>query len=643
MRLRFRAEDVTRQVMLQDVTLAPDGSFAIYERRTIRGNRYRIRLWRVELDGGAPEPLTAATDSCTHPRISPDGRSVLFLSDRTGRTRPYVMPASGGAPRAMPAPATEVRGAEWLPDGGCVILRAGSGRPRFVVGDREDPTARRITDLAWRADGVGVRDEFLSVWSTSRGVRPRRLTPADTEVVDAVGVASRGRILFLADRRPTAGLMEIPQIWSVTTGGARLRIEADPPGGAWALGPERTGRVPFVGGMWAGAPLWGTWGLYILEGREVRRLGAQLDRSVVVATYGDLIDPEAEMRRPLWIDDERIVALVSDRGRVIPFEFGLDGSARPLVRGDIVCTAVQVAAGRVVVVANEQGNAAELYEVDAGKLRRVSQHGSRWLVPFRVDPQPVEVTRAGASAMDAWVVPAQRGSRSSPGPTVVQIHGGPYSSHGPVLWLEMLALADAGITTLFANPRGSAGYGEAFAHSIVGRWGGPDGEDIDRLVNWAVEAGVADPSRIGLLGLSYGGFLVLDLLSRHPNRFAAGVCENPVSDLVGFFASSDIGWFAGDRGAGLELPPVDPAPWLERSPWCRLHKVEVPLLLLQSEGDLRCPPGQTDLAFAILRSLERRVEMVRYPQEPHYMVGVGRPDRRVDRIRRIVDWFTGYL
>ncbi len=629
--------------MLQDLTVAPDGSFAIYERRTIRGNRYLIRLWRVDLDGGAPEPLTTGTDSCRHPRISPDGRSVLFLSERSGRTRPYVMPASGGAHRAIPAPATEVHGAEWLPGGSSVILRAGCGRPRFIVGNRASPTARRITDLTWRADGVGVRDEFVSVWWTSRGGRPRRLTPADIEVMDAVGTAPRGRVLFLADRRPNASLMEVPQIWSVTTGTAQLRLEAEPPGGAWALGSVRNGRLPFVGGVRAGAPLWGIWGLYVLEGGQVRRLGAELDRSVVIATYGDLIDPDAEMRRPVWIDDERIAALVSDRGRVVPFEFGVDGSVRPLAEGDIVCTALQTASGRVVVVANERGNAAELYEVDAGRLRQLTRHGSRWLAPVRVDPQAIEVTPSCAPGMDAWIVPARRSSRRGPGPTVVQIHGGPYNSHGPTPWLEMLALAGAGFTVLYANPRGSAGYGEEFARSIVGQWGGPDGEDVGRLVGWAVEAGLADPGRIGLLGLSYGGFMVLDLLGRHPNRFAAGVCENPVSDFVGFFGSSDIGWFVADRGAGLDLPPLDPGTWVDRSPWCRLHEVVAPVLLLQSEADLRCPPGQTDLAFAILRSLGRRVEMVRYPQEPHYMVGVGRPDRRVDRIRRIVEWFGAHL
>ena len=74
-----------------------------------------------------------------------------------------------------------------------------------------------------------------------------------------------------------------------------------------------------------------------------------------------------------------------------------------------------------------------------------------------------------------------------------------------------------------------------------------------------------------------------------------------------------------------------------------LHRNKAPLLLLQAEGDLRCPAGQTEIAFTMLRRLGRTVEMVRYPEEFHLMMETGRPDRRVDRLERIVDWFERYL
>jgi dipeptidyl aminopeptidase/acylaminoacyl peptidase len=178
---------------------------------------------------------------------------------------------------------------------------------------------------------------------------------------------------------------------------------------------------------------------------------------------------------------------------------------------------------------------------------------------------------------------------------------------------------------------------------LVGRWGQPDADELLGLVDELVADGVADPKRIGVLGLSYGGLMVLSLIARHPRRFAAAVCENPVSDFVSFVGASDLGWFIGKRGAGFADAPMDLPAIVEGSPWTRLDAVRVPLLLLQSDDDLRCPPVQTDLVFQILRSRGRTVEMVRYPEESHYLMGFGRPDRRSDRIQRIVDWFEHNL
>ena len=87
----------------------------------------------------------------------------------------------------------------------------------------------------------------------------------------------------------------------------------------------------------------------------------------------------------------------------------------------------------------------------------------------------------------------------------------------------MLALADEGFHVLYPNPRRSSGYGEAFAKAIYARWGEVDGSDHLHLAQWAVESGRADPERIGVMGLSGGGYMTNWLLGHHPGRFRAGV------------------------------------------------------------------------------------------------------------------------
>jgi dipeptidyl aminopeptidase/acylaminoacyl peptidase len=145
------------------------------------------------------------------------------------------------------------------------------------------------------------------------------------------------------------------------------------------------------------------------------------------------------------------------------------------------------------------------------------------------------------------------------------------------------------------------------------------------------------------MGLSYGGFMTTWMIANHPGVFAAAVSENPVTDLLGQWATSDFGRYIGRRAIETQSPWEDPQKFLTRSPWFNMHHNETPLLLLQAENDIRCPPGNSEMVFHILRTLGREVEMIRYPQESHIMLGIGRPDRRVDRLQRIVDWFEKHL
>jgi dipeptidyl aminopeptidase/acylaminoacyl peptidase len=97
------------------------------------------------------------------------------------------------------------------------------------------------------------------------------------------------------------------------------------------------------------------------------------------------------------------------------------------------------------------------------------------------------------------------------------------------------------------------------------------------------------------------------------------------------------------RGGVSHALECCPSSRIERSPYAKIHLNEAPLLLLQCEDDLRCPPVNSEIPFAILKTLGREVEMVRYPGESHVMFILGRPDRRVDRLERIVGWFREHL
>jgi dipeptidyl aminopeptidase/acylaminoacyl peptidase len=640
----FRPADLRRQVLLQQVAVSPDGTWAAYARRTIENGRYRNRLWRVLLDRGRPEQLTFADGNDLGPVFSPDGSELAFLSDRSERFQPWILPLGGGEPRHVAELEGQVTAMRWSPDGTSLLLLAPSGENRFVVGDGDEPVARRIRDLTWRLDGVGLREQFTSAWTVpAHGGRPNRVTEPRYEVFDAAWSPDGKRIAFLADSRDEAGIIEFPQAYTVSARGGRPRLLARLEGYIISLAWSPEGRVALVGVDRDDPVGWENDSLFVVAGRRTRQLGSELDRPIGNRTFDDLSDlGEVFTPRARWLDEDNLVALVSDGGGSRPYRFPLDGRPQPLLDNpDVVCSSLAVGGGRVVVIAGQPGNAGEVYEVEDGKLRPLTRHGSRWLTPHRIEPERVSVRRRGNPSIDAWLVPA-RGRRRR-GPLVLKIHGGPHGAYGSVPFTETLALAHAGFHVLYTNPRGSSGYGEDFAHALTGRWGELDSPEQLAAVDWAIREGLADRNRIGVLGLSYGGFMVNWLLGHHPGRFAAGVSENPVTDMVSHFGTCDFATWVGPTAVGARFPHEEPDGFRDRSPATVIHHNRAPLLLLQCEGDLRCPADQSEIVFGILRGLGREVEYVRYPEESHMLVAIGRPDRREDRLERIVDWFKRHL
>src|SRR5579864_1557741 len=149
----FKPKDLLQQVVIQGLVVAPDGSSIVYTRRTVEQNSYARRLWRTTFKGGRSEQLTTGKGSDTAPRFSPDGTSLLFISDRSGKPQAWVMPLGGGEPRQVSDLPNGIGAAAWSPDGKRLLLTAPSGEKRFLVGKDDDPVARRIRDYTWRIDG----------------------------------------------------------------------------------------------------------------------------------------------------------------------------------------------------------------------------------------------------------------------------------------------------------------------------------------------------------------------------------------------------------------------------------------------------------------------------------------------------------
>lgn len=644
---RFEPRALLAQAQIQDLALSPDGDTIVYSRRVVCSNRYCTHLWRTDWAGSPARQLTFAQANDVEPVISLDGATAAFVSNRNGKNQVWLLPLQGGEPRCIAPDVSGVKSVWWSPDGTKLLALAASGVERLAVGDPDDPTARVIDDFWWRLDSVGFLNQLTSAWVIDvAGEQATRLSDAEWEVLDAQWLGNEA-IAVVADAGPDAGMRrrsEGAAVWKLAlAGGAAPEKLAELPGGVVLVRPEpEGGRLAIIGQERPRQPNWADNHLFLAEGGEVRRLAPGLDRPVENVSTGDQLVRGSRLGC-IWRNDGQLVALVGDRGRAYPYEVSPEsGSATALLGGDVVTHALAVSPGKLAILASVDSQPTEIYALEAGQLRELTSNGSDWMQPYARRPRNVVIHHQDGHDIETWIVD-RRENADQPGPVIVQIHGGPHAAHSPTPWLEMLALADAGYTVLYPNPRGSSGYGEAFAAAAHGAWGPVGSEDILRTVQWAVDEGIADPARVGVMGLSHGGFLGAWLLGHHPGVFRAAVSENPVSNFVSWYGGSDLQGYTDERFAGLGKLPEDIDTFLAASPMMAIHHNTAPLLLLQSEGDLRCPPEQAETLFTILKLRGVPVQMVRYPGEPHFLAGIGRPDRRVDRMERIVGWFERYL
>lgn len=268
--------------------------------------------------------------------------------------------------------------------------------------------------------------------------------------------------------------------------------------------------------------------------------------------------------------------------------------------------------------------------------------GSRWQRPF-TEPEIRSVQAPGPGGpIETWVV-SPPGVGDDPLPTVVDIHGGPLGAWAPTPSLEVLLLAARGYRVVLPNIRGSATYGSAWIRPQLGDWGGVDADDVHAAIDHVIDLGLADPQRLGVLGLSYGGFMVHWLIGTS-DRFRAAVSENGVANQINAWANSDTG-VEYNRTAllGDPLSREGMEQLWRQSPLSNVARIRTPLLMLQAEADLRCPHGDNEQLFVALRVLGQEVEYVLYPEEYHVYATIGRPDRRIDRMTRMLDWFDRWL
>jgi dipeptidyl aminopeptidase/acylaminoacyl peptidase len=647
---------VTTQAAIESFSVSPSGELVAYALRTVVGGAYRSHIWVVPRAGGRPRALTRGAVRDAAPAFSPDGSRVAFARRPAGETEEkaqvWTVPAGGGRLRRLTRQREGASTPLWSPDGRTIAFIGEAGDDRFAVGldprrRKRAPTARRITRLDYRDDTSGWLGRRSHLWlipADGRGPATQ-LTHGDFDVTHPAWRPDGAAIAFAADRGPDANIAPRTEILSVSVPGgamgglAALAGDADRP--AWS--PDGS-LLAFIGSDVADPPDDALVRLWVQSSgaHAPRALTADLDRSVGIEAWADLVVAE-DGPGPVWLSDAEVAVVISDRGRNLPHRVSLTGEVAPLVEpGRLVTASIAAAGGRLTICAGDDGSAPELFAFEDGRLRRLTGNGSRWQRRFP-SPRLEELRVDGPGGpIQVWLAsPASAGD--GPLATILLPHGGPSGSHAPGGRMDTLLLCGAGYRVAMPNIRGSTSFGAAWLGALGGRWGDVDAADALAVMDHLVAADLADPGRLGVMGLSYAGYLTQWLIGV-TDRFAAAVAENGVANQVSTWGNSYFGVHYNRRASlGDPLTPEGVDRLWATSPLRNVARVRTPLLMLQAEEDRNCPAADNEQLFAALKVLGREVEYIVYPEEHHGFKDDGRPDRRIDRMERILAWFERWM
>jgi dipeptidyl aminopeptidase/acylaminoacyl peptidase len=587
----YAPEQLAEVVDITEIALSPDGRTLAF----VTDRSGEPELWVVPAAGGEPRQLTSLHEQAQSPRFSPDGATIWFVSDRGGdeRTDVFRVPVTGGEPARL----RETPTAEWSPD------VAPDGRTLAVSADPDTPFRfdAHLIDLA-----TG---------------EARRLTREAVNVVEP---------RFAPDGRVVA---------ATRTGddqkGDLLLIDA-------ATGATRVLAPPVAGGILWPKAFSADGALLLCTGLNSQGF-LQLVAVDVAAGTARFVGPsEWDVDDVAWDGTGPVLFARNEGGpsRLYALD-GVDAAPRPIATPDGVITDLDVAGTTAAFLLESSTSPAAAFLLDpaTGEARRLTPPG---LGAVRSEDlaaaQGLTYTSEGHTIHALYLEPKVP-RLGTPAPLVVWVHGGPNGQTRPYFSPPMQALAEAGFAVLAPDYRGSTGYGRAFEDANNMDWGGGDLRDLVAGVDHLAARGAIDPARVGVIGGSYGGYMTLRALTATPERWAAGVEMYGMPDLAHDYelTKDRFGdWYTTEMGT----PQTHGDLFRDRSPIHALDRVRAPLLVLQGENDTNVPRAESDLVVERLRARGAAVDYVLYPEEGH---GFSRRASRLDAMRRSVAFFERTL
>jgi dipeptidyl aminopeptidase/acylaminoacyl peptidase len=661
---------LTRGTNAAAPTWSPQGDRIAFVRSA--GEKEKPQIWILPFGGGEATPLTKVETGASAPRWSPDGTKILFTSslnyaqvraalekagqptapawsvERPGRaandTQNYGAKKSGAAKStsekssALSAKADPSAGASAKADGTLTERR------EWLAQNEADNNPRTLTRLNFLSEfDITAEQAFTHVFvqDVREGAEATDLTPGFTSYAGAEWLAD-GRGLVVAgpadravhpDRVRRFALYRVGLDGSLAPlldfSGHSVGNPQPSPDGKWIAFTAVEGEAFATYNQAAVA-------IMPAAGGEPRVLTAEQDRSP-----GNLA----------WSpDSRRILYTVATMGRFPVCSVTPDGKERYQLtwQKDWGIRDFAIGDKGLAQIVTHPGNPSELhYGTREGKISRpITTHNASWIAERRLSPlEEGTLKNELGQSVQYWTIAPTAAEPGKKYPLLLQIHGGPAAMWGPgeeSMWFEFQFFAAQGYAIVFANPRGSGGYGRAFQAANYRDWGKGPAADVLAAASEAAKLPYVDASRQVITGGSYGGYLTAWIVG-HDQRFKAAVAQRGVYELNTFFGEGNAWRLVPLAWGGL--------PWergirdilTEQSPLTYVESIQTPLLIQHGDNDRRTGFVQSEMLLKSLKLLGRDVESVRYPRATHEMSRSGEPKQRLDSLVRYEEFFRRYV
>ena len=630
--------------IVHDACYSPDGQHIaiILSRADPARDADRFELLLLDPAHGKTTAIPFAGDAL-HPRWSRGGR-LAFLGRTEDSSRFYVVDERGTPVAVTPADAVIQGPPGWTADGSTIAGTTVTKMGRAGI--------RRIDQRIFRAEGIGEIDGLVHrVGLASADGHGWRLAATGDGAPMQPAISPDGtRLLFLAARGAAA--------YPTVDAGARLCLLDLASGKIDTLLDEQW----FVAGArWSpcgtrvvaaaasdselSVPVMDLWSVPLNGGAPVLRTGP-ITGHIGLKVHHDMPSWGTSQTRLFAVPDAAMAfATVTRAGRAEIWQIALDGEpyCEPVITGERSCVLLDVdpANDRLLFAATDLNMPWALFEaaLDGSAEQQLTRFNESIMANWaRLAITPLQVESADGLMLDAWHV-AHPGT-PLPAPTILFLHGGPYLSTGHAFRFDFHLLAARGFGVVFANFRGSAGYGRDFTARIMGDWGGNGLPDHLATIDTAIARGLADPDRLGVWGASHGGFATCWTVT-HCDRFRAAVAEAAITSFETIYYLSDAtGWVVRELGGRPdEIPDI----YRARSPLSHAQRCRTPTLMLHGEADLRCPPSEAEQFYRALCDADCPAELFLIAGMNHMGDSDGPLSVRVAQNEALVDWFERYL